>query len=234
MAKRSAGRDRAVGKRLEEAVGVERGRARGGPEAAEQRSTRSLPRDDGDDARARVLEEAPRAVGIAAVRANDGSRHLGVDELVGLDPALRLIRGSTSCHPHRAPPRGLRCVALKCGTRRASVHHLTGRRATAHRNVVDAATEDHGESDGGGREEEGPYSAPPEGKPQRHTVGPVGGRKRSTAAVMPGIAARNAAATRAPRMCMMLRRLRIVGRRTNQPTPAPQAHPSRRARANPE
>ena len=47
-------------------------------------------------------------------------------------------------------------------------------------------------------------------------------------------ALRNAAATRAPRICAIVRRLSTVGTSTSQPTPAPHAQPSRRARKKPE
>ncbi len=59
-------------------------------------------------------------------------------------------------------------------------------------------------------------------------------RARRMAAVIPGKAARNDAATRAPRIFMMLRRVTTVGMRTNHATPPPQAHPSRRASSKPE
>src|SRR2546430_604827 len=64
-------RDRTVGHRLEEALRVERRRARSSPESREHRRAGTLPRDHGDDAGSRRLVRAARTLRIAAERAHD-------------------------------------------------------------------------------------------------------------------------------------------------------------------
>src|SRR5690349_17595513 len=61
----------------------------------------------------------------------------------------------------------------------------------------------------------------------------LGARVRSKATVHVGIAARNAAAKRAPRICKIVRRLRTVGTSTIHATAVPHGHHKRRARSNP-
>jgi hypothetical protein len=63
---------------------------------------------------------------------------------------------------------------------------------------------------------------------------PCGGRRARIATVTAGIRLKKATGKRAPRSCATVRRLATVGNETPHATPAPQDHPSRLARSNPD
>src|SRR5262249_11320334 len=135
-----------------------RRRARRGPEARERWRARTLPGDDGDDARLRDLVQTPWAVSVAAVRAHDGGGNLGVDELVELDALLR-----------RAVPRAPHHGA-EFATDGPSVHHVAGCRTATYADVVHAAAEEKREPDGHDREREGGVHAEFPRESQGHAV----------------------------------------------------------------